>query len=85
MLLVITASFALSSAHWVHKGFSGLGLSLDNVVNFKCRTCLNPAIANDKDSNLSLIVFIMSLLIIFAILVTFLVQVKAQKQVQCPV
>ena len=55
------------------------------MVNFKCRTCLNPAIANDKDSNLSLIVFIMSLLIIFAILVTFLVQVKAQKQVQCPV
>lgn len=85
MLLVITPSFAVISADWVHKGFSGLGSSLDNVVSFKCRTCLNPPIANDEDSKLSLIMFIMSLLIIFAILVTFLVQVKAQKQVQCSV
>ena len=71
MLLVLTPSFAVISARWVHKGCSGLSVSLDDVINFKCRTCLNPPIANDENKTLSLIMFIMKLLIISTILVTY--------------
>ena len=31
----------------MHKHCSGLNGRLDNVFNFKCRTCLNPTVAND--------------------------------------
>ena len=36
-------------APWVHKRFNGMSSSLDNMVNFKCRTCLNSPVTSDKD------------------------------------
>ena len=41
-------------AHCVHKQCSGVSDSLDNVVNFKCRTCLNPPVTNDEDKKFKL-------------------------------
>ena len=34
----------------MHKHCSGLNSRLDNVVDFKSRTCLNPTVANDDDN-----------------------------------
>ena len=34
----------------MHKRCSGLNSRLDNVVDFKSRTCLNPTVANDDDN-----------------------------------
>ena len=54
-VLVLTASFAIIVlTGWVHKHCSGLSGSLDNVVNFKCRTCLNLPVTNDEDKKFEL-------------------------------
>ena len=41
--------FCSDSAHWMHRWCSRLSSSLGNVVNFKCRTCLNPFVTHDED------------------------------------
>ena len=38
----------------MHKRCSGLNGRLDNVVDFKCRTCLSPTVANDDDKKIRL-------------------------------
>ena len=55
--------------HWLHKGCSGLNGKLDNVVDFKCRTCLNPPFANDDEKRFDLAMLSMRLLTIFVTLV----------------
>ena len=50
--------------------FSGLSGSLDNMVNFKCRTCLNPPVKIMTMKKLSLIMLIMRLLVSSAIMMT---------------
>ena len=47
----LNSIFCIDCAHWVLKCCHGLSSSLDNVVNFKCRTCLNPPVANDDKKN----------------------------------
>ena len=39
--VVSNSIFCNHRAHWVHK-HSGLNGRSDNVIDFKCRTCLNP-------------------------------------------
>ena len=41
-------------AHLVHIHCSGPNSILDNVIDFKCRTYLNPTIANDDDKKVRL-------------------------------
>ena len=41
-------------ANWAHKQCSVLSNSLDNVVSFKCRTCLNPPVTNDDDKKVEI-------------------------------
>ena len=38
----------------MHKHCSGLNGRLDNVIDFKHRTCLNPTVANDDDKKVQL-------------------------------
>ena len=40
--------------HWLCKRFIVLNGRLGNVVDFKCRTCLNPTVANDDDKKFRL-------------------------------
>ena len=48
------AIFCNHCAHSVHKHCSGLNGRLDNVIDFKHRTCLNPTVANDDDKKVQL-------------------------------
>ena len=41
--------FCNNCAHWMCEHCSGLTGRLDNVVNFKCITSLNPTVADDDD------------------------------------
>ena len=46
--------FCNHCAHWVHERCSGLNRRFENVVNLKCRTCLNLTVANDDDEKVRL-------------------------------
>ena len=46
--------FCNHCVHWVHKCCSRLDHRLDHVVDFKCRTYLNPTVANDDDKKVRL-------------------------------
>ena len=39
---------------WVHKHCNGWNGRWDNVVDFKCRACLNPTVANGDDKKVQL-------------------------------
>ena len=46
--------FCNHCACWVHEHRIGLNSRLDNIVDFKCRTCLNTSVTNDDDKKVRL-------------------------------